>query len=914
MSSGASGKYRRVLLSCALLLLQFAAWPLQARAQQQAVIGTESVDYANGVAVNAAGEIYVTGFVGSGELPFPVTAGSYQAPTAYGGAYLMKLTPNGSLIFSSFIGSSNVNPQAVTLDGDGNVIVAGIASGSFPVTPGAVNSGTGNGTRAFVMKFTGDGSTLLYSALLGPAQITGREIASGGYMNDITGPSVRLAVDAAGSVYVSGTAAAGFQTTPGAFDGALAGSSDVFVAKLSADGSTLLYSTLVGGTARDEGHGIAVDAWGRAIISGFTESSDFPTSTVLNAGVDRHAFVAAIAPNGDALEFSSRISGENGAAARDVALGPTGDIYVTGVTRSRDFPMVGTTVGRFDYEWRTPRLESFVTRLTADGASVVYSTSLLQASRLDDEDWSEAGSAMAISIAVDRNGRAHVVGASGADYNVYAQVPHAFTADVEPDGSSYGAGALWTNGEAGSAAFDIALNDFGDSVVAMNTNSWYDVSAVEPTYGKDPFFPYWEYEGEDFIRGGMMTDGVIFWSIAPRPTSNTPVGGPVTIAASGAAAVTFGTVATAGTTTIQAIDAASLNLTLPGGFSISGVSQAFEIHTTAAVSGIQVCLNGTGLSDAEFASAVILHGVNGAWQAESTSRDNQTRMLCATVASLSPFAIGVRSDVAPPTVTCAAPPAGWSVDNVTITCTAADTGTGLASESDASFTLTTSVAEGAETAEAVTTSREVCDKASNCVTVGPIGGIRIDRKAPIVSISSPTNRRYLLNEVAAAAYTCTDGGQLASCTGTVPNGAPIDTASAGTKSFGLEARDAANHTTTAAVAYTVGYRIGVPLNQTLEVKRGKTLPLAIQLLDAAGANVSAAATTVTVTGLRAVSSGAAVPVQDSDWLNPDHTFRYASGLYVYALGTKGLVPGTYELAFTAGNDPLTQTLTFRVTK
>ena len=116
------------------------------------------------------------------------------------------------------------------------------------------------------------------------------------------------------------------------------------------------------------------------------------------------------------------------------------------------------------------------------------------------------------------------------------------------------------------------------------------------------------------------------------------------------------------------------------------------------------------------------------------------------------------------------------------------------------------------------------------------------------------------------------------------NGSPIDTATAGAKTFALQATDAAGHTTTASAAYTVGYAVQVPFDQTLTVKRGKTLPLTIRLNDAAGLNVSAATTVVTVRELRLMSNGSSIPVQDSAWLNPDHTFRFAAGLYVYAPG------------------------------
>ena len=100
----------------------------------------------------------------------------------------------------------------------------------------------------------------------------------------------------------------------------------------------------------------------------------------------------------------------------------------------------------------------------------------------------------------------------------------------------------------------------------------------------------------------------------------------------------------------------------------------------------------------------------------------------------------------------------------------------------------------------------------------------------------------------------------------------------------------------------------------LSVKRGSPVPVAIQLTDAANANVSSASVVVTVRGLRAVSSGAVLPLKDSAWLNPDHNFRFALGAYGYALGTKALTPGIYELQFTAANDPVMHTLQFRVVK
>jgi hypothetical protein len=913
-----------LLLACAVATATGWTITLQAQTSAQygeAIIGTLDTDYANGVAVSASGEIFVTGYVGYGEEPFPFTAGAYQAPgPGYASAYVLKLAPSGALLFAARLGDYGVQPQSVALDPSGNVVVAGLTSVPFPVTEGAVNAGTAQGTRAFVMKLSADGSTVLYSALLGPVALTSGDVGSGGMVWQIAGPSLRVKVDGDGNAYLSGTALPGFPTTAGAYGTALKGASDAFVAKLSADGKTLLYSTLVGGSGADEGHGLAIDATGAAIAAGTTATADFPATTVLHDGQESHAFVVRLSSDGSTLEASSRISGELGAHARDVALGPTGDIYLTGITTSPDFPVYPATAGRFDHPWQVRRAETFVVRLTPDAAGIVYSTSLLNAQGVggfgDDGDaYQEPGSAMAIAIEVDTAGRAIVAGLTTGAYNVYAQIPVAFSAQLAADGSLLSTGG-YSSGQWGGAIYDVALNQFGDRAFAINTNNWADVAGVEPTFGKDPFHPYWVHDAEEGLPGWMSTDGKAVWSIAPRPPAgNTPAGGAAIItAAANDASVSFAAVTSAGNTTLTPVDAGSLNLALPGGFAISGSSQAYEIRTTATVSGIQVCLSGAGLADGDFASAVILHGVAGAWQVETTTRDAATRQLCATVTSLSPFAVGVRLDTAAPVITCASAPAGWSNDNVTIACTAADAGAGLASAADAAFTLATNVAAGTETAVAVTNAREICDTAGNCATAGPVGGIRIDRKAPTAQVTSPANRRYLLNEVAAAAYVCADGGQLTACAGTVANDSPIDTATAGAKTFALQATDAAGHTATASVSYTVGYAIQVPFDQTLTVKRGKTLPLGIRLADAAGVNVSAPATVVTVRELRMMSNGSSIPIQDSAWLNPDHTFFFSSGLYVYALGTKKLEPGRYELRFTAGMDPTLHALQLTITK
>ena len=409
------------------------------------------------------------------------------------------------------------------------------------------------------------------------------------------------------------------------------------------------------GPGADEGHGLAI--WTPpAPRCRRPTTTDFPATTVLQDGQESHAFVARISADGSTLEFSSRISGEEGAHARDIALGPTGDIYLTGITTSQNFPVFPATALTFDHPWRVKRAETFVVRLTADASEIVYSTSLLNPRGLSpfdsDDNGGEPGSAMAIAIDVDSAGRAIVVGATTGAYNVYAQIPVAFSAEVAANGTPLGFG-VQSGGQWGGATYDVVINEFRDTVFAINTNNWPDVSAVEPTYGKDPFYPYWVNDGDESPAGSMSTDGKVFWSIAARPPAgNTPAGGPATVAAAGNdASVSFGGVTVGGNTTLTPVIAASLDLTLPGGFALSDSSQAYEIRTTATVSGIQVCLNGAGLAEPDFATAATWQCVAGAWQVETTTRNATTRQVCATVASLSPFAVGVRLDTTAPVIT-----------------------------------------------------------------------------------------------------------------------------------------------------------------------------------------------------------------------------------------------------------------------
>jgi hypothetical protein len=271
------------------------------------------------------------------------------------------------------------------------------------------------------------------------------------------------------------------------------------------------------------------------------------------------------------------------------------------------------------------------------------------------------------------------------------------------------------------------------------------------------------------------------------------------------------------------------------------------------------------------------------------------------------------ADATPPTVTCASPDGLWHATDVSLLCTATEDGSGLANPVDASFTLSTNVAAGSETSNASTNSRVVCDVAGNCVTAGPVGGNKVDKRAPVIAIVGPTEVTYVLKQAVAAAFSCTDEGSgLVGCVGTVADGAAVATATPGNHVFTVSATDAVGNTTTATQTYAVRYNVCVEFDQTKSHKAGSTLPIKLSLCDAAGTNVSSGSVAVVATAVYLLSTNAPGPLEDSGNANPDNQFRFAGGRYIFNLSLKGFVQGTYALAFTAGADPTTHAVQFQV--
>jgi hypothetical protein len=357
-------------------------------------LGGSSSDQGVSIAVDAAGNAFVTGITQS--LNFPTVSGGFQMTLAGPqDAFVTKLNPTGSgLVYSTYLGGSGDDfGLGIALDSSTNAYVTGgTASTDFP-TAGAFQPALAGSPDAFVTKLDSTGSALLYSTYLGGS---GQDRGS------------QIALDSAGNAYVAGfTVSTNFPTTVGAFDTTFNGGGDAFVTKLNPTGSGLTYSTYLGGSvglnATDSAQGIAVDAAGNAYVTGTAESTNFPTTAgafqTTHAG-STDAFVTKLNPTGSGLIYSTYLGGNGFDQGFGIAIDSIANAYVSGGTSSSNFP---TTPGVFQPGYAGGNRDVFMTKLNPTGSGLVYSTYL-----------GGSGDDFGLGIALDSSTNAYVTGGTAS--------------------------------------------------------------------------------------------------------------------------------------------------------------------------------------------------------------------------------------------------------------------------------------------------------------------------------------------------------------------------------------------------------------------------------------------------------------------------------------------------------------------
>lgn len=296
-------------------------------------LGGSHDDYCFSLAVDSSGNAYITGSTLS--LNFPATNEAYNIFYSYGGdAFVSKLNEGlTNLLASTYLGGSeNDTGYSLAIDLDGNIYVTGVTySPYFPVSGGAYDTSYGGENDTFVSKFDEDLTNVLASTYIGGSDKEG---------------SNSLAIDQEGNIYVTGYTESGdFPTTAGSYNSSPGGSYDAFISKLNKDLTSLLASTYLGGSEEEGGNSLTVDQEGNIYVTGYTESSNFPTTTgsyntSLSGSYD--GFVSKLDENLTTLIASTFLGGSSQDYMKSIAIDSTGIVFIAGYTESSNFPVTKT--------------------------------------------------------------------------------------------------------------------------------------------------------------------------------------------------------------------------------------------------------------------------------------------------------------------------------------------------------------------------------------------------------------------------------------------------------------------------------------------------------------------------------------------------------------------------------------------
>jgi photosystem II stability/assembly factor-like uncharacterized protein len=401
------------------------------------------------------------------------------------------LTIDPVITYSTYFGGRAADvARAVAVDAQGFIYLTGstgsVNVNTFP-TVHALQPDFHAFQTAFITKLTPDGRSVVYSTYFGGSS---------------TDEGRAIAVDRKGQVYVAGTTNSRDFPTVNAVQATCSPSMDAFVAKLNASGSQLEYSTCIGGDSNtEEAFGLALDEDGDAYVTGYTRSPEFPTRNALqpfHAGGDRDAFLSVIRPDGHDFVYSTFLGGTGADEGHGIAIDERHNVYLTGRTNSTDFPV------RDAYQQALHGgTDAFITKIDRKGQQIVYSTYLGGAVGLSDDSQlpiSRGGDDMGIAIAVDEHGSATVAGRTNStDFPIlHAVQTHlggpqhpslglfttdAFVARFDPAGTA--TFVTYAGGNGNDVPTAVAIDDRGLAWIAGTTESanFPTERAQQPAFG-----------------------------------------------------------------------------------------------------------------------------------------------------------------------------------------------------------------------------------------------------------------------------------------------------------------------------------------------------------------------------------------------------------------------------------------------
>jgi hypothetical protein len=388
--------------------------------------GSSEIDIARGIAVDASGNVFVTGTTtGSG---YPVTAGAYHAATTGSNSFVTKLASAGNaLMYSTYV--IKASATGIAIDTGGNAYVTGSAVTGFITTVGALQTTIGNstGSNAFALKLNPGGTAASYATFLGGS---GPDVGNG------------IAVDGGGNAYVGGATNSSNFPVANPFQPTATAGQNGFVAKVNAAGSALVYSTYLGGEGTDSVNAIAVDQTGSAYVVGETYSRFFPvsdfafqpsqTGQLVTGTRQGTAFVTKFVPSGEGIAYSTYLGGSicypsfctmhqtetQGDAAYAIAIDAQGHAYVTGIARSPDFPYPGPVdpIASGTFQALSGSDALFVVKVSQGGDRMLYATFVRYGAATSGNTPSGLPYDAGKGIAVDSSGTAYGVGEGAAGF------------------------------------------------------------------------------------------------------------------------------------------------------------------------------------------------------------------------------------------------------------------------------------------------------------------------------------------------------------------------------------------------------------------------------------------------------------------------------------------------------------------